>query len=134
MSVISAVLTGMTPEMAVAELRPELIDDEAARRWVMRYLHPTGLWCPRCSSDDFSMIVTATWFDGGRVQCKSCGKWFTNRTGTPFDGCAISWRDLYALLLFNGIGFTLGEIASRLDIHPDTVSRMLKRIQERANV
>lgn len=114
---------------AMADFGPGMIDEKEARFWIMRRLHPSGLWCPGCDSDDFSMERTATWFAGGRVMCKHCGRWFNSRTGTRLEGCCLGWREVYLLLVLTELGLSRQEIATRMGVHPDTIGRTLKRLE-----
>ncbi len=126
---MSALIASMTPQEAGKDLLPEMIDMDAARQWWVARLHPSGIWCPKCSSGDFSEQRTRTWWDDRRIKCADCGQWFSNRSGTILSGVDLNWRQMYLLLVLKDRGFSNAEIARRLAVHPDTVARFLRRLE-----
>jgi len=106
-----------------------MIDEGAAREWFLRQMHPDGPACPGCGSRDLSDRQRISFEHGGRVRCAVCDRFFTNRTGTIFEGSAITWENLYLLLALVGLGWSFERVALCVGVHRDTVRRWIKRIE-----
>jgi transposase-like protein len=122
-----AVTVALTPKEALASLRPDMIDAAQARAWVLLRVSPAGATCPGCGELAAGDQARA-WREDRRVRCKACGRFFTNRSATLFDGCALGWRDLYLVLVLIAAGCTADEIAPRVGVHPRTIVRMQRRL------
>lgn len=122
-----AVAVNLTPAEALESLQPDMIDAETARAWVLQRVSPAGPTCPGCGELAIGDQAMA-WRRDKRVRCKVCGRFYTNRSGTAFDGCALGWREVYLMLVLIAAGCTAEEIAPRVGVHPRTIVRMQRRI------
>ncbi|MGD0585567.1 MAG: hypothetical protein ABSA86_07295 [Oryzomonas sp.] len=104
-----------------------LLDATACRAWWLRRLHPAGPACPACGVA-LCGVSTETWASDGLVHCRSCGKCFDNRTGTPLCGTHIDWRQLTLLATLLAGGMKPSRIAVHCRISVDTVHRITRRI------
>ena len=105
----------------------DLLDESACREFCLRLLHPSGPRCPRCGVC-LTGVRVETFRAGGRVECQSCGRWYTARTGTPLQGIKANWRQLVLLCAMHGRGCRPSDISPVCRISEDTVRRYLKRI------
>lgn len=121
-----------TPTQAASALRGDMINESAAREWFLRLMHPHGPTCPGCGTRDFTDRQRISFDHNGRVRCSVCTRFFTNRTGTIFEGTTINWENLYLMLALVGIGWSIDRVAMCVGVHRDTVKRWVRKIEEGA--
>lgn len=105
----------------------ELLDAGACRAWWLRRLHPAGPVCPSCKVAVQGRRAE-TWSNGGRLHCKSCGKWFDNRTGTPVDTCRADWRQLTVIASLLPAGVAVPIVAQICKLSQHTVRNAAERL------
>jgi transposase-like protein len=106
----------------------EVLDGQLCRDFWRKTFCPEGAVCPRChvSLSDQQQL---TWRDGGKVHCRSCGKWFTWRTGTPFANMVTDERQLYLLAAMRSSSkYSTAEIAAACGMSADTVRAWIRRL------
>lgn len=107
----------------------ELLDPNSCRAFLVRRMHPGGPRCPGCG---VSLVGQQgeTFIAGGRVHCHDCGRWFTYRTGTPFQGTVASDQQLCLFALLCASGCSVPAIAEACRLSQDTIRRLRHRVSE----
>ncbi|TLM66031.1 MAG: IS1 family transposase [Deltaproteobacteria bacterium] len=112
------------------ELRPELVDEAAARHWLLQAFKSGRMICPACGRSEFSVAQMTSFRDGRRVKC-ACGRWFIDRTGTPIDHSSLTHAQAAVLIHLLACRYPAAEIAERIGCSADTVTRMQRRLASR---
>jgi predicted Zn finger-like uncharacterized protein len=103
------------------------LDESTCRRWILEALHPeSSIRCPECGSELSESSHNRFW-EGKRVRCSNCGKFFTALTGTALSGCHLDFRSVMLLAVFLYYGFRTDLIANKLDISNETVRLWQKK-------
>ncbi len=118
----------LSPERVAELFRPDLLDESACRRLVLRLIrseHPT---CPACGTilDDHRV---GRLFDGKPVDC-CCGVQSSGRTGTILEGSTISDRQLVLMLTMMFWDFSAPEIAQAVGCSKQSVYNWRNRMEE----
>lgn len=106
---------------ALAAFGPEFLDDGFCRDWVLRRLHPAGVFCPGCGVVIEGDNRLQRFWSGLRLTCPACGKFFTALTGTFLARSQQSFRELVLLAFLLEAGFSNTETARLVRNHPNTV-------------
>jgi len=106
---------------ALAAFGPEFLDDGFCRDWVLRRLHPAGVFCPGCGAVIEGDNRLQRFWSGLRLTCPACGKFFTALTGTFLARSQQSFRELVLLAFLLEAGFSNTETARLVRNHPNTV-------------
>jgi len=130
------VLAAFTPAEVGAEVRFELLKFREVAQWLVTRLHPSGMWCPRCSHD---MGVDSPrrwekWYALEQVRCPDCGKRFTAATGTLLDGSKLEPREIFMLADYLDLEVPPRRIAARLKLDIGTVRSWQQKFQAVAEV
>jgi transposase-like protein len=86
----------------------DLLDEDACLSWLEKHLHPQGLQCPNCGSQNRRRAK-----QGGAIpafRCKECDRYHTILTGTVFERTQQKPSTLVLMLR----GITRGEATARL--------------------
>jgi transposase-like protein len=94
----------------------EMLNEEGCRDWILKKIHPRGVFCPGCGEEVTSGKKLQTFWDMRRVNCPHCKRSFSAVTGTPLNGIGIEWRALYLLLFLVGHGVQANSISRQLGI------------------
>ncbi|MFH1058372.1 MAG: helix-turn-helix domain-containing protein [Pseudomonadota bacterium] len=113
----------MLPSQVFEAFGPEFLDAAACREWILTQTHPAGPACPWCGKPVSSPRLQATWQNLGRVQCTSCGRFFTGLTGTALNKTGLDCRGYVLLCLLLALGAGDQAIARKLGINRETVRR-----------
>jgi len=109
----------------------ELFDDSLSLIWLERHLHPDGLVCPHCGSDNRRQFRYQGYYNAYR--CRACDGYYTLLSGTLFEGS----RKPPAILVLLLRGITKGEstarLARELKLSRQTVHTLRQRIQANLN-
>lgn len=108
---------------------PEMLNQEACRRWWLRRLHPAGPSCPHCGVTVVGPRAE-TWRNDGQIRCSSCRHYFTNRTSTPMQGSTANWAQLYLVALFTAYRLPLAVIVAICGLSENTVRAWQRRFRE----
>jgi len=87
----------------------ELLDEDACYQWLVRLIHPGGLTCPRCGSDDLR-VHRRTRAPVVDYRCPRCRRVYNAFTHTAFHGTHRRPSELVLLLR----GFARGESTAAL--------------------
>jgi transposase-like protein len=112
-------LPHFSPAGAILALRPEMLNLDECRGWILRQIHQEGPQCLHCGATDIS---ADSFFKGKRICCRVCGVWFTASTGTILAGSTLDYRAMYLLAVLIGMGQRDTEIAGRLGLNRKTVA------------
>lgn len=116
--------------VAADDLRPEMVDESAARHWLLQVFKGGQMICPACGRSTFSAVQQLSFREGRRVKCE-CGKWFIDRTGTPIDHSSLTHAEAAVLIHLLACRLPAAEIAARIGCSADTVTRMQRRLANR---
>jgi hypothetical protein len=106
-----------TPGAVLAMFGADFLVESFCRMWILGKLHPAGADCPGCGKD----ILLRTFWDGGRVKCDGCGKYFTALTGTFLSGCHLSFREIVLLALLLALEVPDKQIAAVIKMSAENV-------------
>jgi len=90
-------LQQLTPQRVAESFGPDMLDDDACRRWVIEATRGANPSCPFCG-EPFRESDTSRLFDGKRVRCQVCDRNSSPRTGTIIEGSTLSDRQLMFML------------------------------------
>ena len=108
------------PKDVAKDFAAAFLDEDVCRHWIIKHLHPESApTCPNCHTDISDRVLPRYW-EGGRICCNTCGKFFTALTGTFLNGCHLNFSGVFLLALFLGINVPLGIVATKLDISEET--------------
>lgn len=110
-----------TAAETLAAFGPEFLDDGFCRGWVLRRLHPAGVFCPGCGAAIKGDNRLQRFWGGLRLTCPACGKFFTALTGTFLARSQQSFGELVLLAFLLEAGFSNTETARLVRNHPNTV-------------
>jgi transposase-like protein len=134
-------MNGMKPGLfmpadVARDFGADFLDERACRQWILAAVHPSGTAsCPQCHGELTGIAMRRFW-EGKRIRCRNCGKYFTALTGTFLGGCHMSFNQIVLFAVFLNFGIQFRDIAKILKISPETVRlwdnkfTALKRIRE----
>ncbi len=109
------------PHDVAASFRAGFLDEDACRAWILGTIHGRGpVRCPECRGEMEGKALQRFW-EGKRVCCRRCGKFFTALTGSFLAGCHMTYGEVLLLAVFLHFGISPREIAGILKISPETV-------------
>jgi transposase-like protein len=103
----------------------DLLDDTACLLWLERHLHPKGLRCPRCGSQDRRPAQRAAVFPAYR--CQQCDRFYTVLTGS----CFAKTHQTPAKLVLILRGIAKGESTARLARELGLCRRQMHTLRQR---
>lgn len=109
----------------------ELMDDVTCLIWLERYLHPDGLGCPRCASNNRRHFRMYQAFPSYR--CRDCQRPYTLLTGTAFEKTHQTPATI--VLLLRGItqGVRTAQLAEELNLSYNQTHTLRQRAQSNMN-
>ena len=108
------------PDVARA-FRADFLDEDVCRHWILTTIHGEGeVTCPECQTVLDGKALLRFW-EGKRICCRACGKFFTSLTRTFLAGCHMSFREVIVFAVFLYFQIPSREIARILDISTETV-------------
>src|SRR5690349_23502364 len=105
----------------------DLLDDGACLCWLERHLHPEGLRCPRCGTQERRPAQRAAAFPGYR--CQQCDRFYTVLTGTVFAKTRQTPAKLVLILRGIAKGETTARLARELGLSYKQLHTLRKRVQ-----
>ncbi|MFA5284511.1 MAG: hypothetical protein WC347_02830 [Smithellaceae bacterium] len=109
-----------TPREVFAEFNAEFLDDEKCRQWIIEILHPENKKCPECGEEILNSLLQSFW-DGKRIKCWYCGKYFTALTNTFLSGCHLNFQQIVLMSMLIGLGVPDKVIALIIKISAESV-------------
>ena len=103
----------------------DLLDDNACLLWLEKQLHPEGLRCPRCGTQECRPAPRAAAFPAYR--CQQCDRFSTVLTGT----CFAKTHQTPAKLVLILRGIAKGESTARLARELGLCRRQMHTIRQR---
>lgn len=105
----------------------DLFDEQASISWLQQHLHPNGLRCPRCGSQQRRIARRATFT---AYRCKGCDRYYTLLTGTAF--AKTQQRPAKLVLLLRGIakGEPTARLARELSLSRKQMHTLRQRVQQ----
>lgn len=109
------------PSDVAGAFHADYLDEAICRRWILTTIHGTGpIACPECRAPLTDIALQRFW-EGRRICCRACGKYFTALTRTFLAGCHMNFREVILLAVFLHFDIPAREIARILRINPETV-------------
>jgi transposase-like protein len=112
----------------------DLLDHGSSVDWLLRHFHPKGLQCPDCRRPVSQAREFRRTHDSELVvyRCRGCDAVYNLYTGTTFERCP--WTPRQVVMFMRGIckGETSRELAAELKMNYQTVLNMRHKVQ--ANV
>jgi transposase-like protein len=106
----------------------ELMDEDTCHSYLLRQLHPDGLKCPHCCSEDRYVAKKNTWFDG--YKCVCCKRYYTMYTGTAFEKTRQPASKLVLILRGFAKGETTAGLSRELKLDRENLLKLRHRIQD----
>jgi len=109
----------------------ELMDEDACLNWLERRLHPEGMRCPRCGSQNRREFRMGQAFPSYR--CRDCNRPYTVVTGTAFE--KTHQRPSQVVLLLRGVaqGVSTAQLSRELGLSYKQTLTVRHRVQDNAN-
>lgn len=108
------------PENILQDFNVSFLDYDLCRAWVMIRLHPVNPHCPRCGAAIPGAKLQRFW-QGKRITCHVCRKFFTALTGTFVSGCQLDFRGLVLLAVLLALGVHDKKIAAIVGMSAENV-------------
>jgi len=97
------------------------LDEAKCRNWIITMIYGDGAAsCPECRAELEGKALLRFW-EGRRICCRSCGKYFTALTGTFLAGCHLTFTEVVLLAVFLYFSIPPREVARILRISQETV-------------
>lgn len=108
----------------------DLMDEAACQEWLQAHLHPDGLVCPQCGSDERRVFRQQQHFPAYR--CRRCDGYYTLLTNTIFEKTHQPASTL--LLLLRGVtkGESTAQLSRELAMSYKQVLTLRQRLQTNA--
>ena len=110
----------MINQAAFEALNADFFDEAHCREWILNKLHPGGAFCPGCHRSINDSRRRDHFWNGDRLNCEYCGKYFTALTGRIFSGSHLDFKRLFLLAALSGAGINDKIIAEKLNITPES--------------
>lgn len=106
----------------------DLMDEDACRDWLVRYLHPDALACPRCGAEERRVAQQNGFWTGWR--CRLCDRYYTALSGTVF--AKTRQRPSTLVLLVRGVaqGVSTARLARELGLGRVRVHELRQQLQQ----
>lgn len=105
----------------------ELLDEDECLKWLERYLHPSGLKCPRCGSRERRVAQrNGLWI---AYRCKACDRYHTILTATVFEKTRQSPSKIVLILRGIAQGQSTARLARELGIGRPRLHEIRKQVQ-----
>lgn len=111
----------MINQDAFAAFNADFMNETQCRNWILKKLHPSGAHCPGCGHILTDGRRLNNFWNGDRLNCHICDKYFTALTGTIFSGAHLDFKGLFLLAALTGCGIPDKIIAEKLNITPQSV-------------
>jgi transposase-like protein len=105
---------GSLIDSIVQEFSAGFLNEERCRIRILRTIHKEAQ-CPRCRADIKGDSFFKFW-ENKRVQCNTCGRYFTALTDTVFSHTRMSFSEIVIMLFLMGVGRSSSDIADRISI------------------
>jgi transposase-like protein len=106
----------------------ELLDEEECARWLEKYLHPTGLQCPRCAGTEKRIAQRNGYWTAYR--CKACDRYYSLLTRTVFEKTRQPPSKVVLILRGIAKGEPTARLSRELGIGRPRLHSMRKQIQQ----
>lgn len=112
----------------------DLLDRENSIEWLLKHFHPEGLRCPDCGRPVNQAREFRRTHDSELVvyRCRGCDAAYNLYTGTTFERC--TWTPKQVVMFLRGVckGETTRELAAELNLNYQTVLNMRHKVQANA--
>lgn len=122
----------MIDQEAFVDINADFFNETKCREWLLTKLHPSGARCPGCGAAQVDTGRIKNFYNGDRLSCSICGKYFTALTATPFSGNHFDFKSLFFLAFLIGCGIQNKIIARKLDITLQSAGRWRRKIKSMA--
>lgn len=103
------------------DFNADYLDETICRDWILAAIHGRGMQrCPKCH-EPMTGISSQRFWEGKRICCRACGKYFTALTGTFLSGCHLTFSGVILFAVFLYYRIPVREIARVLRISLETV-------------
>ena len=109
------------PADVARDFSAAFLDEAACREWILAAIHGRGeQHCPECQAI-VTGIASLRFWEGKRICCRACGKFFTALTGTLLAGCHMTFSEVILFAVFLHFRIPSREIARILKVSQETV-------------
>lgn len=119
----------LSPAECLKDFSADSLSWDHVGRRVIDQLHPEGQRCPHCGVELVDEKRVDRWYQCERIECKSCGRFFTSLSGTILQSSPLDPREVYLLAVLSALQIPREQIADILSIHKDTVRNWQQRLQ-----
>jgi transposase-like protein len=117
-----------TPDELLKDFHALFLDESHCRQWLLSRLHLGSPACPGCHKSIEGMALQRFW-EGKRIACRHCQKFFTARTGTFLDRCHMQYGEIVILAVFLALRIHPIIIAKILQCSTETIRLWEKKFQ-----
>ena len=125
----ASVAPSFTVDDVLKFLGTDFLDDDYCRLWILTKLHPEEqISCPECYTALPKKSLPRFW-NGRRLRCSNCGKFFSALTKTFLSGCHLQYTGIILLAMFLGLQVPSNIIAEKLGISSESVRLWRQKFQ-----
>ncbi|MGA1846893.1 hypothetical protein [Deferribacter abyssi] len=98
------------PGVVVSEFDVNFLDEGKCRKYLLEIFYPEGARCPICGKLVPEKSVQRFW-ENKKMKCPYCGKFYFATSKTVLSAKKLSFRQIYLIALFLGLGVNPYKIA-----------------------
>lgn len=115
------------PEDVAGIFDADFLDEDICREWILGEIYQDDeIACPRCRKPIKEMALQRFW-EGRRICCRECGKFFSALTGTFLSGVHAKFREIILMAILLHFNVKPAEIARMIHVHPETIRLWILR-------
>jgi predicted Zn finger-like uncharacterized protein len=108
------------PAIVAGIFSADFLDEAYCRNWILTQLHPEGVFCPSCSTEITGKAARSFW-QGRKIKCGRCGKFFKPLHGTIYLGCHLDYRGIVLMNLLLGLDLGNSQIARIVGMDAESI-------------
>jgi ribosomal protein L37AE/L43A len=125
---ISVAVQLPSPEAAFLTFGPDILNTVKVRQWLLNHLHQGRAACPTCGYKIEGRPAQSFW-NGGRVVCRECRRFFSATTGTVLSRVKLSESCIYIILLGMALELNDKAISAMVGVTSSTVRDFREKLK-----